>query len=62
MNDITNQGFRNFLKEFNNSPYLGYKKKQVYIEPTEYYFFLIKQVSKLIKIKKHVWIRIKRVK
>ena len=28
--DITNQFFRNFPKEFNNSPYMGYKKKQVH--------------------------------
>ena len=25
--DITNQGFRKFLKEFNNSPYIGNKSK-----------------------------------
>ena len=42
--------------------YPGYKKKQVRNEPTEAYFFLIKQVSKRIKIKKHVWIITKRVK
>ena len=32
---ITNHDFRKFLKDINNSPYLGYKKKQVYNEPTE---------------------------
>ena len=42
--DITNQYFQNLIKEFNNSPYLGYKKKQVHNEPTEayliYYYYL----------------------
>ena len=33
--DITNQVFRNFLKKFKNSTYLGYKDKQVHNEPTE---------------------------
>ena len=33
--DITNQDFRDFLKKFGNSPYLGYKEKQVHNEPTE---------------------------
>ena len=33
--DITNQYFRKLLKEFKNSPYLDYNKKQVYNEPTE---------------------------
>ena len=33
--DITNQYFRNVIKEFKNSPYLGYKNEQVRIEPTE---------------------------
>ena len=36
--------------------------KRVHNEPTEYYFFPIKQVSKLIKIKKHVRLRTKRVR
>ena len=34
VNDIANQSFRNLLKDFNNSPYLGYKKKQVSNERT----------------------------
>ena len=42
-------------------PYLGYKKKQVYNEPTEDYFFLIKHIYKLINFKKHVLIHTKRV-
>ena len=33
--DITNQYFRKLIMEFNNSPYIGYKKKQVHNEPTE---------------------------
>ena len=47
--DINNQGFREFLKKFNNSPYLGYKSKKVYNEPTEAYFILIKNIIKIIK-------------
>ena len=60
--DITNHDFRKFHEAFNNSPYLGYRKKQVHNEPTESYFFLINQFYKIIKSKKHVWIRIKAVK
>ena len=62
MTDITNQYFRKLLKEFNNSPYLGYKKKQFHSEPTESYFLLIKQVYKKNKIKKHVRLLTKGVK
>ena len=32
--DITNQYFRKLLRSFKNSPYLGYKVKQVHNEPT----------------------------
>ena len=60
--DITNQYFRNLLKMFNSLPYLCYKKKQIHNEPTEYYLFLIKNISKQIKIKKHVWLRTKIVR
>ena len=42
---ITNQDLRNFLKKFNNSPYLGSKSKQVHNEPTKAYFFLIKHIT-----------------
>ena len=34
MTVITNQDFKKFLKKFKNSPYLGYKIKQVHNEPT----------------------------
>ena len=54
INDITNQYFRNLLKKFNNSPYLGYKSKQVHNEPTEAYFFQIKHITKLMKTERHV--------
>ena len=47
--DITNQYFRNFLKKFKNSPYLGYKSKKVHDEPTEAYFLLIKPITRLMK-------------
>ena len=33
--DIINQDFSKFLKEFNSSPYLVYKMKQVHNNPTE---------------------------
>ena len=32
---INNQNFSKLLKEFNNSPYVGYKNKQDHDEPTE---------------------------
>ena len=54
--DINIHDFRNLLKHFNNSPYLGYKSKQVKNEPTESYFFLTKQIIKTMKIKKQVQI------
>ena len=52
--DINNQDSRNLLKKFDNSPYLGWKIKQVYNESTETYFFLIKHINELTKSKKHV--------
>ena len=48
--DITNQYFRKLLSKFKNSPYLDYKSKQVDNDPTEAYFFLIKHITKLMKI------------
>ena len=33
--NIKNQDLRKFLKKFKNSPYLGYKRKQVHNEPNE---------------------------
>ena len=53
--DITNQDFRKLLKEFLKPPYVSYKSKQVYNELTKAYLCLIKQVSKLIKSKNHIW-------
>ena len=50
MTYITTQDFGNLLKKFYNSPYSGYKSKQVHNEPTEDYLFLIKHISMLIKI------------
>ena len=32
--DFTNQDSMEFLKKFNNSPYLGYNSKHVHNEPT----------------------------
>ena len=52
--DITNQDLRKLLKKFKNSPYIGYKSKQINNEPTEAYFFLIKHITKLMKSKSRV--------
>ena len=60
--DITNHYLRKCLKKFNNSPDLVYKSKQVHNEPTDAYFFLIKHISKRIKIKRHIQQHIKEVK
>ena len=51
---IAYQYFRKLLKNFNNSPYIGYKSKKVHNEPTKVYFFLIKNITHLIKRYKHV--------
>ena len=50
--EITNQDFRKLIKEFRNSPYLGYNRKHVHNELTEAYVFLINHIFKPIKIKK----------
>ena len=60
--EITKQDSRDFLKKFDNSPYIGYKIKQVHNEPTEAYFFLIKKITKPIKSERHVVLYTKRVK
>ena len=60
--DITNQYFSSFLKEFKILPYIGYNRKQVNNEPNEAHFFLIKDISKLIKSKNHVPLRTKIIK
>ena len=52
--DITNQGFNKLLKKFINLPYLGCNSKQVRNEPTEAYFSLTEQITKIIKIKRNI--------
>ena len=52
--DSTDQDFSKLLKNFKNSPDLGYKSKQVHNEPSESYFLLIKHITKLIKIERCV--------
>ena len=37
------------FKNFDNSPYLGYRSKHINNEPTEAYLFLIKHITKLMK-------------
>ena len=54
--DINKQDFRKLFKKFENSPYLGYKSKQVHNEPIEVYFLLIKHITKLIKSDMNVWL------
>ena len=53
ISEITNQDFRKLLRKFNNSPYLCCKIKQFYNETTEAYFFLIKNITKPMKTKRH---------
>ena len=60
--DIINQDLRELLKNFNNSPDLCYKQKQVHDEPTEAYFLLIEHITKLIKSKRHFLLLTKEVK
>ena len=57
--DTNNHYFSNFLREFKNSPCLGYKSKQVYNERIETYLFLINYILKPIKTKKHARLRTK---
>ena len=52
--DITNKDFSQLLKQFKNSPYIGYKSKQVHNEPTKSCFFQIKHITKLTKSNRHV--------
>ena len=52
--DITKQYFRKLIKKFNSSPFIGFKIKQVHNEPTEAYFFLIKQITKTIIIERSI--------
>ena len=59
--DITKQDFRKLLKKFENSPYLGYKSKQVHNEPTEVSFLLIKQINNPTKSERKVRLRTKGV-
>ena len=60
--DTTKQYFIKLPNKFNNSPYLGYKSKQVHNEPTEAYLFLIKHITKVMKSERHVQIRTNFVK
>ena len=60
--DITNQYFRKLLREFNNSPCIAYKIKQVHNEPTEADLFLLNQIYKPIQRNKHTRLYIKKIK
>ena len=50
------------MKKFKNSPYLGYKSEQDRNEPPEAFFFIIKKITKLIKIKGLIHLHTKGVK
>ena len=52
--DINNKDFSKLLKKFKNSPYIGWKSKQVYNKPNEAYFFLIKHITNIMKNKRWV--------
>ena len=52
--DINNKDFIKLLKKFKNSPYIGWKSKQVYNKPNEAYFFLIKHITNIMKNKRWV--------
>ena len=58
--DITNEYFGRFFKEFNNSPYRGYYRKMVHSEQAEACFLLFNNISKPIKINKHIWLHTKK--
>ena len=47
---------------FKNPPYLGYKIKQVYNEPTKASLFLINHITMIMKIKRHFRIHTRFVK
>ena len=59
---ITKRDLRKSLKRFNNSSYLGYKSNQFHNELTEAYFFLIKNITKLMERERHVRLRTSFVK
>ena len=52
--DITKKYFRKLRKRLNHSSYPGYKSKKFHNELMEAYFFLIKNITKLMKIERHV--------
>ena len=54
--------FGKLLKYFNNSPYLGYMRKQVHKEPANAYLLTINQIYKQNKSQKHVSLRTKKIK
>ena len=54
IDEINNQYFRKSLNNFKNSLSIGLKTKQVHNEPTEAYLLLNKQVTKIMKIERHI--------
>ena len=60
--DAALQIFVDILEFFKDVPYPGYRRKQAKNKPTEAYYFLVKQNSKLLQIKKHVLLHTQIVK
>ena len=56
------QTFVEILEEFKDVYYTGYSRKKAKNQPTKSYYFLVKQISKLLKSNKQVLIRTKREK
>ena len=52
--DVDLQNKIDILEEIKLLPYQGYRRKQSKNKPTESYSFQVKQISKLLKIKKHI--------
>ena len=60
--EITNYDFRKMLNKFKSLTYLRYKSKPVHGEPTETRLLIIKNITKLMKIERHIQIRTNFVK
>ena len=64
-NATTDDAFQKFveiLEEFKDVPCPGYSMKQEKKQPNESYYFLVKQVSKLLKINKQVLLHTQKFK
>ena len=55
--EVVPKYFINILEEFEDICYLGYRKRKIKNDPTEAYFFLVKQIYQLLKNKMNVLLR-----